>query len=91
MTKERWEITTKPCDSVPTLPDAYDNRGSTRAKLGDDKGAIADYSQALRFNPNDADAYYNRGLARAHLEDKKESLADFQKAAEAVSATGENE
>lgn len=34
------------------------NRGLTRLHSGDMKGAIEDFNQSLRINPNYADAYY---------------------------------
>ncbi|MER3493461.1 MAG: hypothetical protein C4323_14700, partial [Mastigocladus sp. ERB_26_2] len=46
------------------------------------KGAIADYTSALKINPNYADAYYNRGIARYNLGDNQGAIADLQKAAE---------
>ncbi len=40
---------------------AYSNQGNASYKLGDYEGAIENFSQALRLNPNDAKAYVNRG------------------------------
>ena len=44
------------------------------------QGAIADFNQAIKLNPEDADAYYNRGLARFDLEDYQGAIADFTQA-----------
>jgi tetratricopeptide (TPR) repeat protein len=52
-------------------------RGYVRSELGDKKGAIADYDQTLRLDPNNALAYYNRGIARRGLGDKKGAIADY--------------
>ncbi|QLE39557.1 tetratricopeptide repeat protein [Nostoc sp. C052] len=60
--------------------DAYNNRGLSRYVLGDIKGAINDYNQALRINPNHADAYNNRGLARSTLGDKQGAINDYNQA-----------
>ncbi|NEU84031.1 tetratricopeptide repeat protein [Nostoc sp. UIC 10630] len=60
--------------------DAYNNRGLSRYILGDTKGAINDYNQALRINPNHADAYNNRGLARSTLGDKQGAINDYNQA-----------
>ena len=36
----------------------YRSRGYNKSKLGDYRGAIADYSKSIELNPNVADAYY---------------------------------
>ena len=60
--------------------DAYNNRGFSRYLLGDTQGAINDYNQALRINPNHAIAYNNRGLARSALRDKEGAINDCNQA-----------
>jgi tetratricopeptide (TPR) repeat protein len=42
--------------------------------------AIADYTEAIRLNPNDAHAFYNRGLARAKKNELNEAIEDYTKA-----------
>jgi lipoprotein NlpI len=44
--------------------------------------AIADYTQAIKIDPNFAVAYSNRGLARAGKGDHGGAVADFNKAIE---------
>jgi len=56
---------------------AYYNRGIARAATGDLKGAIADYSETIDFNPRSASAYAKRGLARLMLHQEKEAKKDF--------------
>ncbi|NJR64810.1 MAG: tetratricopeptide repeat protein [Leptolyngbyaceae cyanobacterium CRU_2_3] len=46
---------------------AYWNRGVTRHDLGDKVGAIADYTQILRFNPEDAITYNYRGIVHYEI------------------------
>ncbi|MFK0734953.1 MAG: tetratricopeptide repeat protein, partial [Gloeotrichia echinulata HAB0833] len=46
----------------------------------DIKGAIEDYNQALKINPNDAQAYNNRGGARVNSGDFKGAIEDFNQA-----------
>ena len=55
------------------------NRGVDKFILGDYKGAIADYDEAISINPNDAMTYYNRGRAKHDLKDYKGAIADYDK------------
>jgi tetratricopeptide (TPR) repeat protein len=55
----------------------YLKRGNERLNEGDNQGAIADFTQALRLNPNDIDIYYSRGLAYLYLGNCQEAMADF--------------
>ncbi|WP_017317370.1 tetratricopeptide repeat protein [Mastigocladopsis repens] len=52
-------------------------QGEEKAQRGDYQGAIADFNQFLRLNPNGFKAYYNRGLARQKLGDYKGAMIDF--------------
>jgi tetratricopeptide (TPR) repeat protein len=44
------------------------------------KGAVADYSEALRINPNFAVAYYHRRNIRYRLGDNQGAVADYNEA-----------
>ena len=78
------ELLTK---SKPATPLAQGNRsisaetyfmwGYTKSDLGDYKGAITDYTQAIRLNPDDAKAYYNRGIAKRKLGQHFAAIADY--------------
>ncbi|MDA9968356.1 tetratricopeptide repeat protein [Salibacteraceae bacterium] len=45
--------------------------------LGEYKSAIADFTTAIRLDPDDASAYYNRGLAYDDLGEYKSAIADY--------------
>ena len=57
--------------------ETYFIRGYEKVRLEDYKGAIADYTQAIRLNPDDAGAYYNRGNAKTDLGQYFAAIADF--------------
>jgi regulator of sirC expression with transglutaminase-like and TPR domain len=54
----------------------------------DYQGAIADFDQSIRFDPNDTSPYNNRAFARYHLGDREGALIDLQKAAQHAQAQG---
>ena len=60
---------------------AYFNRGVAKEKLKDYQGAISDYSEAIRIDPNYTDAYYNRGNTYELLNENSKAIADFKNAA----------
>ena len=80
------ELLTK-SKSKPAKPLAQGNRsisaktyfmwGNTKYYLGDYKGAITDYTQAIRLNPDYASAYYNRGNAKSNLGQHFAAIADY--------------
>ncbi len=72
---------TKP-ESVAKLSDAvaYNDRGNERAAAGDHQGAIADFTEAIKLQPNYFEAYNNRGNVRFVIGDKQSALADFDRA-----------
>ncbi len=52
-------------------------RGLARLQLGYLRGAIADFSEIIKYNPDSASAYVHRGLARLELGDNQRAVADF--------------
>jgi tetratricopeptide (TPR) repeat protein len=66
----------------------YNNRGNAKAALGDRQGAIADFNQAIRLDPNNAFAYTNRGIAKYELGDNQGAITDYQRAIELARAQG---
>ena len=75
--------------SEPTTPIAAETistaqklseQGQAKAEMLDYKGAIADLSQAIQLNPNEADFYYQRGLILGKLSDRQSAVQDFDAA-----------
>jgi lipoprotein NlpI len=62
---------------------AYFTRGRVSYMLGNNPGALEDFTKAIKFDTEDATAYFNRGVAYyvvgGHLAD---AVADFKKASE---------
>jgi tetratricopeptide (TPR) repeat protein len=63
-----------------TTANDYDKLGNERFDRKDYKGAIADYTEAIRLNPNKDALYGNRGDAHAALEDYPGAVADYTEA-----------
>ena len=63
-----------------TSVDAYLTQGSKQVQLRDYKGAIVDYTQAIRIRPNYAQAYFKRGLAKIRLKRYVDAINDFDTA-----------
>ena len=60
----------------------YLERGFKRIEKDDYKGAIEDFNQVLKVEPNNAYGYIGRGLASFFLEQYKVAKTDFDKAIE---------
>ena len=58
----------------------YRNRGYAWRYKGDFDRAIADYDQAIGFDPKDALAYFNRGYAWRAKGDNDRAIADYTEA-----------
>ncbi|MCA3416244.1 MAG: tetratricopeptide repeat protein [Roseomonas sp.] len=67
-------------ETAESLSGAYFNRGNARAELWDFVGAIADFTEAIRLNPEFISAFNNRGNARADQGDLNGAIADFSEA-----------
>ena len=55
-------------------------RGIDKIKLGDYRGAIADFNQSLQLNPQNAAAYTSRGAAHLKLGDLQKAIKNFNQA-----------
>jgi tetratricopeptide (TPR) repeat protein len=59
---------------------ALRTRADFKAEIGDTKGALIDYKEALHWNKKDPVAFANRGILHNRLGEKKLALADFEMA-----------
>ena len=64
----------------PMDASAFYNRGSVYKAQGDNALAIADYTEAIRLNPQRAITFYNRGKAYDAQGDTARSIADYNEA-----------
>jgi tetratricopeptide (TPR) repeat protein len=76
------DVGVKPPNVVATAPTADDFyiKGNEKYGQKDYKGARADFTEAIRLNPNSDKAYYSRGIACYKLGDKQGAIADFNSA-----------
>jgi lipoprotein NlpI len=58
----------------------YLHQGRDQYRLGNIEAAIADYTEAIKIEPNLSGPYYGRGEARQALGDWRNALADFNTA-----------
>lgn len=61
----------------PPTAIAYVMRGTAKAQLYDNQGAIEDYTTAIDLNPRLVLAYNNRGNLRQHFGDVEGAISDF--------------
>lgn len=63
-----------------TSVDAYLTQASKKVQLRDYKGAIVNYTEAIRLQPDYTYAYFKRGLAKARLARYVDAINDFDTA-----------
>ena len=72
----------------PSTAQQYKEQGDSKSRNGDKRGAISDYTSAIRLNSSFAVAYYNRAIDRVSVGDWQGALVDFRKAAELFKQQG---
>ena len=66
-----------PVEDVYMKAEAFYNRGLNKRYIDDYKGAIYDYTQAIKYRPDYYKAYNNRGYAKLLIEDFAGAIIDF--------------
>jgi tetratricopeptide (TPR) repeat protein len=61
----------------PKTSDAFCNRGMSRAQVGDIKGALKDFDEAIRLGPKNGRAYYGRAQVYVDQEKHAQAVADY--------------
>jgi tetratricopeptide (TPR) repeat protein len=64
-------------------------RATERLNNGDLQGAIDDFTQLLRVQPNDAETHFTRGLIYWDIDDRQNAIADFQRSAQLFRQQGD--
>ncbi len=60
----------------------YYSKGNCKKLLNNYKGAIADFTKAIKYNPNFAEAYFRRANIKLILHDTVGAKSDYDKAVE---------
>jgi tetratricopeptide (TPR) repeat protein len=68
-------------------PKVYENeiyfkRAVIKSSLGDKLGSILDYTESLKFDPENSATYINRGMCKSSLKDIQGAINDFTSAIE---------
>lgn len=86
MEKEKYYEVIFLCDKAlninKNLPEAYSFRGNAKYNLGQYDVAIADFSEAIKFDPEDAEHYYDRSWAYCNMDKYEDAIIDITKALE---------
>ena len=79
VTAQQTNITEVSAESIATAKELSE-QSQAKAEVLDYRGAIADISQAILLNPNEADHYYRRGVILGKLSDRQGAVRDFDDA-----------
>lgn len=70
----------EPCDTALE----YFSRGNFKKLVGDYRGALNDFNDAIALKPTFWEAYYQRGNIKSALDHQKDAESDFNKAIELI-------
>ncbi|ERN42984.1 tetratricopeptide TPR_1 repeat-containing protein [Rubidibacter lacunae KORDI 51-2] len=74
-----WEPVPTPDDFKSVAAKAYLYRGIESIRIGNQRGAIADFDHALAIVPDNVEALYNRSIAYNKLNDCEAAIADLRR------------
>ena len=78
--KDCTEFITKDPNS-PAIPWTYEYRAMSKSKIGDYYGAISDFGEVIKREPNDAEVYIMRALLKINqVNQRKSGCKDLKKA-----------
>ena len=66
--------------SAQTTAEEYLNSAESKFYLDDMKGAIVDFTKAIKIDSNYARAFHDRGITKGKLKDFSGAIADYSKA-----------
>jgi tetratricopeptide (TPR) repeat protein len=69
-------------ESPTTRANEHNQAGVNKGRAGDYLGALKEFSEAIKLNPNDGAAYTNRGNTKQALHDREGALRDWKKGAD---------
>jgi tetratricopeptide (TPR) repeat protein len=75
-------LLTEAIEKNQNLPYPRAERAYQRLQKNDYAGALEDYNEVIRLDPNEDENYLNRGLVKEKLDDLKGAALDFAKAIE---------
>lgn len=75
-------------NSYSQTAEKYVQSGNELFSLKHFRGAILDYDNAIRLDPNNGYAYFYRGYSKANLEDYRGAILDFNEAIKRDSENG---
>ncbi len=64
-------------DNAPISASTYFKNGLEKRKIEDYQGAIDDFTQSIRIDPNDPGAYYFRAASKQDLGQYREAIEDY--------------
>jgi tetratricopeptide (TPR) repeat protein len=71
-----------PMPEALNTAEEYYNRAVDLGEAEDYQGAIADYTSAIKLDPDYAEAYFNRAYDRSEVKDYEGAIADYTKVIE---------
>lgn len=74
------KLLTESIEKNENLPYPRAERGYQRLQKGDLKGALEDYNEVVRLEPNDPENYLNRGVVKERIHDNVGALSDYSHA-----------